>query len=111
MIYGYSIRRRRGAAEEDAGMTKRTAKQIMRTAEYKAAAQAVTEYAARYIKARGRYPSISVAMMPAMEGWPVRNPAGGSAIAYFATAEVANAAVAAAWRDHRDYVATLNDSI
>lgn len=91
--------------------TTRTAKQIMKTAAYKAAAKAVSEYAARYMQTRGHYPTITVAMMATLYGWPVRNPMGGDAIAYFETAEAASAAVSAAWREHREHAATLRDTI
>ena len=78
---------------------KPTTKQLMKTGAYRVAAKLVSEYAGRFVVARGFFPTITVGIAPDLRGYPVRNPMGGENIAFFATKEAADAAILAARRE------------
>lgn len=68
----------------------------------------VAEYVTRYAENRGLrpiFPRLVVGMMRELPGWPVRNADGGPNVAYFSTADAAEASIVAA---RRAFLSTYN---
>lgn len=66
-------------------------------------AEAVRSYAERYQSkgVRAEHPALVVAMMPDLNGWPVRDAAGGGHVAHFTSETAANLAVLTVRREAR----------
>lgn len=93
----------KGRSYKKGGERVRDLKEAVKTA----GERALTDYVDRFVTARGARPRLVVAVLPDLQGYPVRNADGGVDIAHFLTPEAAEAAVVQADREAK---ALLNGS-